>query len=148
MSLSQARGCVCDDLSWAYPFALLIRNYKLASSVNLYRFTHFLDLPFGAIFANLLVGEASPIPFEHHLPIPVRNVSRLSQILCLYPLPVTQENLKYSRCMYLSYLKNTADPQNVSGSSDHLSSYCIFHHLPCFRFHSPQIGRASCRERV
>ena len=40
--------------------------------------------------------------------------------------------------MYLSYLKNTADPQNVSGSSDHLSSYCIFHHLPCFRFHCPR----------
>ena len=31
-----------------------------------------------------------------------------------------------------------SDPQNVSGSSDHLSSYCIFHHLPCFRFHSPR----------
>ena len=43
--------------------------HKLASSVNLYRFTHFLDFPFGAIFANLLVGEASPIPFEHHLPM-------------------------------------------------------------------------------
>jgi len=45
------------------------RRYKLASSVNLYRFTHFLDFPFGAIFANLLVGAASPIPFEHHLPM-------------------------------------------------------------------------------
>ena len=39
----------------------------MASNVNLYRFTHFLDFPSGAIFANLLVGEASPIPFEHHL---------------------------------------------------------------------------------
>ena len=41
--------------------------YKLASSVNLYRFTYFLDFPSGAIFANLLVGEASPIPFERYL---------------------------------------------------------------------------------
>ena len=39
----------------------------MASSVNLYRFTHFLDFPFGAIFANLLVGEASPIPFDRYL---------------------------------------------------------------------------------
>ena len=42
-------------------------RHKLASSVNLYRFTHFLDFTSGAIFANLLVGEASPIPFERHL---------------------------------------------------------------------------------
>ena len=41
--------------------------HKLASSVNLYRFTHFLDFTSGAIFANLLVGEASPIPFERYL---------------------------------------------------------------------------------
>ena len=40
---------------------------KLASSVNLYRFMHFLDFPSGAIFANLLVEEASPIPFERYL---------------------------------------------------------------------------------
>jgi hypothetical protein len=40
---------------------------QLASSVNLYRFTHFLDFPFGAIFANLLVGAASPIPFDRYL---------------------------------------------------------------------------------
>ena len=42
-------------------------SHKLASSVNLYRFTHFLDFPSGAIFANLLVGAASPIPFERYL---------------------------------------------------------------------------------
>ena len=30
--------------------------HKLASSVNLYRFTHFLELSFGPFFANLLVG--------------------------------------------------------------------------------------------
>ena len=41
---------------------------KLASSVNLYRFTHFSRIfPFGAIFANLLVEGASPIPFERYL---------------------------------------------------------------------------------
>ena len=37
------------------------------NSVNLYRFTHFLDFPSGSIFTNLLVGEASPSPFERHL---------------------------------------------------------------------------------
>ena len=41
--------------------------HKLASSVNLYMFTHFLDFPSGATFANLLVGAASPIPFERYL---------------------------------------------------------------------------------
>ena len=41
--------------------------HKLASSVNLYRFTHFLDFPSGSIFTNLLVGEASPSPFERYL---------------------------------------------------------------------------------
>lgn len=46
---------------------------------NLYRFTHFLDFPFGAIFANLLVGEASPIPFEHHLPMMATRFSIVSQ---------------------------------------------------------------------
>ena len=51
--ISQAGGC--------------FNKNKLASSVNLYRFTHFLDFPFGAIFANLLVGAASPIPFERYL---------------------------------------------------------------------------------
>ena len=41
---------------------------KLASSVNLYRFTHFLELSFGLFFANLLVG-VTPNPSEHHLPM-------------------------------------------------------------------------------
>ena len=33
------------------------RRYKLASSVNLYRFTHFLDFPSGSIFVNCLLGK-------------------------------------------------------------------------------------------
>ena len=37
-----------------------VQLYKVASNVNLYRFT---------IFANSLVGATSPIPFEHHLPM-------------------------------------------------------------------------------
>lgn len=41
---------------------------NVASSVNLYRFTHFLELPFGSFFANLLVG-VTPNPPEHHLPM-------------------------------------------------------------------------------
>ena len=51
----------------------------MASSVNLYRFTHFLDFPFGAIFANLLVGAASPIPFEHHLSMMATRFSIVSK---------------------------------------------------------------------
>ena len=33
----------------------------------------------GAIFANLLVGEASPIPFEHHLPMMATRFSIVSK---------------------------------------------------------------------
>ena len=33
------------------------RRYKLASSANLYRFTHFLDFPSGSIFVNCLLGK-------------------------------------------------------------------------------------------
>lgn len=40
--------------------------HKLASSVNLYRFTHFAELPLTLEFAKLLVGTAPPIPFERH----------------------------------------------------------------------------------
>ena len=32
-------------------------RYKLASSANLYRFTHFLDFPSGSIFVNCLLGK-------------------------------------------------------------------------------------------
>lgn len=32
-------------------------NRYLASSVNLYRFTHFLDFPSGSVFVNCLLGE-------------------------------------------------------------------------------------------
>ena len=46
---------------------LLWQPHKLASSVNLYRFTHFLDFLAGSIFANCLLGEASPSPFERYL---------------------------------------------------------------------------------
>ena len=75
---------LCGDVSVFIPNLGIIlpvynRRYKLASSVNLYRFTHFLDFPFGAIFANLLVGEASPIPFEHHLPMMATRFSIVSQ---------------------------------------------------------------------
>ena len=71
-SESEPSSNLCGDVSIFIPDLGIIlpayyRRYKVASSVNLYRFTHFLDFPFGAIFANLLVGEASPIPFERHL---------------------------------------------------------------------------------
>ena len=42
-------------------------RYKLASSVNLYRFTYLRRFPQRRNFRKLLVGEASPIPFERHL---------------------------------------------------------------------------------
>ena len=56
-----------DDLVNWLLFSLLKQlcftdSHKLASSVNLYRFTHFLDFPSGAIFANLLVGASVPNP--------------------------------------------------------------------------------------
>ena len=71
-SESELSPNLCGDVSVFIPNLGIIlpayhRRYKLASSVNLYRFTHFLDFPFGAIFANLLVGEASPIPFDRYL---------------------------------------------------------------------------------
>ncbi|MBU5465101.1 hypothetical protein [Anaerotignum sp. MSJ-24] len=62
----------------------------MASSVNLYRFTHFLAFPFGAIFANLLVGEASPIPFEHHLPMMTTRFSIVSKRTEEYNLPMAE----------------------------------------------------------
>ena len=40
------------------------RRYKLASSVNLYRFTHFLDLPSGSIFVNCLLGKHPQSPLN------------------------------------------------------------------------------------
>ena len=40
------------------------RCYKLASRVNLYRFTHFLDFPFGSIFANCLLGKLPQSPLN------------------------------------------------------------------------------------
>ena len=39
-------------------------NHYLASSVNLYRFTHFLDFPFGSIFANCLLGKHPQSPLN------------------------------------------------------------------------------------
>ena len=38
--------------------------YKLASSVNLYRFTHFLDFPSGSILANCLLGKHPQSPLN------------------------------------------------------------------------------------
>ena len=83
-SESEPSSNLCGDVSIFIPdlgitLPVYYRRYKLASSVNLYRFTHFLDFPFGAIFANLLVGEASPIPFEHHLPMMATRFSIVSQ---------------------------------------------------------------------
>ena len=38
--------------------------HKLASSVNLHRFTHFLDFPSGSIFANCLLGKHPQSPLN------------------------------------------------------------------------------------
>ena len=40
------------------------RCYKLESSVNLYRFTHFLDFPAGSIFVNCLLGKHPQSPLN------------------------------------------------------------------------------------
>lgn len=40
--------------------------YSLASSVNRALFTYFARCPLWSILQKLLVGEASPNPFEHH----------------------------------------------------------------------------------
>ena len=39
-------------------------NRYLASSVNLYRFTHFLDFPSGSIFVNCLLGKHPQSPLN------------------------------------------------------------------------------------
>ena len=49
--------------------------HKVASRVNLYRFTHFLEFSFGSFFVHLLVGATSPIPFERHLRCPLHSHS-------------------------------------------------------------------------
>ena len=38
--------------------------HKLASSANLYRFTHFLDFPTGSIFTNCLLGQHPQSPLN------------------------------------------------------------------------------------
>ena len=38
-------------------------QHKLASSVNLYRFTHFLEFPCGLSFTNCLLGKPPQSPF-------------------------------------------------------------------------------------
>ena len=43
------------------------RRYKLASSVNLYRFTYLRRFPQMRNLRKFLVGEAFPIPFDRHL---------------------------------------------------------------------------------
>ena len=60
---------LCGDVSAFIPNLGIIlpvyyRCYKLASSVNLYRFTHFLDFPSGSIFANCLLGKHPQSPLN------------------------------------------------------------------------------------
>ena len=43
---------------------IFYERYKLASSVNLYRFTHFLDFPAGSIFVNCLLGKHPQSPLN------------------------------------------------------------------------------------
>ena len=63
-SESELSPNLCGDVSVFIPNLGIIlptyyRRYKLASSVNLYRFTHFLDFPSGSIFVNCLLGTAT-----------------------------------------------------------------------------------------
>ena len=68
-SESELSPNLCEDVSVFIPNLGIIlpayhRRYKLASSVNLYRFTHFLDLPSGSIFVNCLLGKHPQSPLN------------------------------------------------------------------------------------
>ena len=68
-SESELSPNLCGDVSVFIPNLGIIlpayhRRYKLASSVNLYRFTHFLDLPSGSIFVNCLLGKHPQSPLN------------------------------------------------------------------------------------
>ena len=68
-SESEPSSNLCGDVSIFIPDSGIIlpvyyRRYKLASSVNLYRFTHFLDFPSGSIFANCLLGKHPQFPLN------------------------------------------------------------------------------------
>ena len=71
-SESEPSSNLCGDVSIFIPDLGIIlpayyRRYKVASSVNLYRFTYLRRFPQRRNLRKLLVGEASPIPFERHL---------------------------------------------------------------------------------
>ncbi len=53
---------IIPDLGRILTYILLF--HKLASSVNLYRFTHFLDFLSGSIFANCLLGKHPQSPLN------------------------------------------------------------------------------------
>jgi len=68
-SESEPSSNLCGDVSVFIPNLGIIlpayyRCYKLASSVNLYRFTHFLDFPAGSIFVNCLLGKHPQSPLN------------------------------------------------------------------------------------
>ena len=68
-SESELSPNLCGDVSVFIPNLGIIlpayyRRYKLASSVNLYRFTHFLDFPSGSIFVNCLLGKHPQSPLN------------------------------------------------------------------------------------
>ena len=71
-SESEPSSNLCGDVSIFIPDLGIIlpvyyRRYKLASSVNLYRFTYLRRFPQMRNLRKLLVGEAFPIPFDRHL---------------------------------------------------------------------------------
>ena len=68
-SESEPSSNLCGDVSIFIPdlgitLPVYYRRYKLASSVNLYRFTHFLDFPSGSIFVNCLLGQHPQSPLN------------------------------------------------------------------------------------
>ena len=71
-SESEPSSNLCGDVSIFIPDLGIIlpayyRRYKVASSVNLYRFTYLRRFPQMRNLRKLLVGEAFPIPFDRHL---------------------------------------------------------------------------------
>lgn len=58
------RRCISFIPNLGIILPVYYRRYKLASSVNLYRFTHFLDFPSGSIFVNCLLGQHPQSPLN------------------------------------------------------------------------------------
>ena len=116
-SESELSPNLCEDVSVFIPNLGIIlpvynRRYKLASSVNLYRFT---------IFANPLVGATSPIPFEHHLSM------MAARSFWAFPRVQLLANLSRSNMIKNNFCATCAEVKTFSGTPRHT---CFFYNYP------------------